>query len=226
MFALQHSALSQDANWLQKELTRELRNNTNLSSERYANLALQGYENKKGTPAEHIALIEKSLFKNPYRFSLYKLRSQILTEQSYSRFEVPKSLHLLTAFKPLFTFIIFAVFLILGARFAGRLYNHRINYSKPPENLGFYALSSLLSASLFFSLFLWHYNKIHKPWACVTAENTTVYSGPSVDSVTIRSLPTGACLPIEKKIGNWAGFSTARVSGWVNLKYLEPVRGR
>jgi hypothetical protein len=226
IFALQHSALSGEANWLKKEIQKELENSTKISSEKYANIAIEGYQKKLGTPAEHIALIEKSLFKNPYRYSLYKLRSQILTEQSYSSFEIPSSLHLMTAFKPLFTFLVFLIFLILGARFTGKLYNHRVNYTKPEENLGFYCLSSLLMSALFFSLFLWHYNKVHQPWACVTSKSATVYSGPSVDSVIVRSLPSGACIPMQRRLGDWAGFSTARVSGWVDLKHLESVRGR
>ena len=226
IFTLQHSALSQESNWLKKELGRESKQQT-LSSEEYANLALEGYTKKLGTPAEHIALIEKSLFRNPYRLSLYKLKTQILTEQSYSSFEIPNSLHILTAFKPLFTFLVFFGFLILGARLSGRLYNHKINFSKPEENLGFYTLSSILASILFFSLFLWHFNKVHQAWACVvTSKNANVYSGPSIDSVIVRSLPSGACIPMKRKTGKWAGFSTARVSGWVNLEHLEPVRGR
>ena len=221
ILALQHPALSADKNWLESELKK----NSQQSSQTYANLALEGYKSKLGTPAEHTALIEKSLFKNPYRYSLYKLRSQILSENSYSSFEVPMSLHILSSIKPLFTFIIFIAFLLLGARFSGRLYNHRLNFTKSDENLGFYTLSTILASFLFFSLFLWHYGKVHQPWTCVIAENATVYSGPSVDSVVVRSLPNGACLPIKKKMDDWAGFSTARVSGWVNLKHLEPVRG-
>lgn len=222
IFALQHSALSADKNWLESELKKQPTHN----SQTLANLALEGYQSNLGTPAEHIALIEKSLFKNPYRLSLYKLRSQILSENSYSSFEVPMSVHILSSFKPLFTFMALIIFVLLSARYLGRLYNHRLNFTKPEENLGFYALSSILASFLFFSLFLWHYGKVHQPWACVISENATVYSGPSMDSVIVRSLPNGACLPIKKKTDKWAGFSTARVSGWVDLEQLEPVRGR
>ena len=224
MFALQHSALSveqKEQSWMNTELDKH----SHKPSETYANLALEGYKKKLGTPSEHITLIEKSLFKNPYRLSLYKLRSRILTEQSSSGFEIPIHLHVLTALKPLFTFIIFVIFLAFSARFCGRLYNHKINFTQPEENLGFYTLSLSLGSILFFSLFLWHYSKIHQPWACVVSNSATVYSGLSENSTRVRSLPSGSCLPIKKKVDKWAGVSTPRASGWIELKHLEPVRG-
>lgn len=222
VFTLQHSALSVEGQWLEKELLKH----ESPSSSVYANLALEGHTKKLGTPAEHLALIEKSLYKNPYRPSLFKLRSKILEKESYSSFEIPMSTHLLTAFKPLFTFLIFVLFLFLGAKFIGRLYNHKLHFTKAEPHLGFYALSSSLVSLFFFSLFLWHFFTVNQSWACVTSAETDVFSAPSGEATVVRSLPAGSCLPIKKKTDKWVGFSTARVNGWVSLEKLESVRGR
>jgi len=225
-FTLQHSALSIEPVQNQEDwISAELSKHTKPSSSVYANLALKGHTQKIGKPAEHIALIETSLYKNPYRTSLYKLRTEVMKKSSYSSFEIPMSTHLLTAFKPLFTFLIFAFLLLFTAKLIGRLYNHRLNFTKAEPNLGFYALSSSLITILFFSLFLWHFSTVNRPWTCITAAGTEVYSAPSNDSTIVRSLPAGSCLPLTKKTDKWAGFSTARVSGWVELSKLQAVRG-
>jgi hypothetical protein len=196
-----------------------------LSSATLSNLALKGFKNKKSS-SELVPLIEKSLSLNPYRLSLYKLRSEILSKESFSGFEVPLRLHILTAFKPLLTFVLFSLFLLMAVRFYARIYNAKINFKVLDKNIKLFFISSSFLALLLFSAFIWHYNKVYSPWICVTSKDARLYTAPTSDSVVLRSLPRGACLAVAKTRGDWLSLNTEKARGWISKKQLTPVRGR
>jgi|GEM_PF-6346365 len=196
-----------------------------LSSAELSNLALTGFKNKKPS-SELVPLIEKSLSLNPYRVSLYRLRSEILSKESFSGFEVPLRLHILTAIKPLLTFVVFCLFLLLAVRFFAQIYNAKINFKVLEKNIKLFFISSSLLAFLFISAFIWHYNLVYSPWICITSKDARLHTAPSSDSVVLRSLPRGACLAVAKTRGDWISLNTEKARGWISKEQLTPVRRR
>ena len=227
----QHSALSSETLLASEQIakasdaTEQFIDMNGFSSAELSNLALKGFKNKK-LSSELVPLIEKSLSSNPYRLSLYKLRSEILSKESFSGFEVPLRLHILTALKPLLTFAVFSLFLLLAVRFFAQIYNAKINFKILDKNTKLFFISSSFLAFLFFSAFMWHYNTVYSPWICITSKDARLYTAPSNDSVVLRSLPKGACLAVAKSRSEWVSLNTEKARGWISKEQVTPVRRR